>query len=396
MEHRSTEIQSIGFIHTRFLLLLTLLVLGSSLQAQWSIGVKNHLAADKNTRVLLNYEASTDKEKNFLIEIAFRIEGQEGQYRIAQSREVSVSTETSRLFDFYFQLPPNTYQVDVDILDRDLDERNFLRLPNSYRILEAQQVNLSDVYLSYEQDPNLAFAQPILTQSVDPEKGKIYYSLNIEAPGYEVLTFRAELYEKKPDSEREAVSFLVSINQIKRVFYLENGRGVFQDSLDIADLPSGQYKIDIRIYDDNQRLAARKGSFSLGSDLKKWIFSNLDEAFRMMVYVYPNAQLDSLLEQERDPFVRREAFNQIWEGMYEEKAEEEMESYYRKVFAANERYIEDKDGWETDRGRIFILYGEPKEKSVEIAGKSYLRWTYPRWSLSFLFEKYNQNYQLIE
>ena len=180
------------------------------------------------------------------------------------------------------------------------------------------------------------------------------------------------------------------------MFYLNNGRGVFQDSLDISDLPSGQYQIDIRIYDDNQRLAARKGSFSLGSDLKKWIFDNLDEAFRMMVYVYPNAQLDSLLEQERDPFVRREAFNQIWEGMYEDKAEEEMERYYRKVFIANERYIEEKEGWETDRGRIYILYGEPKEKSVEIAGNSYLRWTYSRWSLSFLFEKYNQNYQLIE
>ncbi len=390
MRYLGTEIRS------RWVCMLLLILCGHGLQAQWSIGVKNHLDADKNTRVLLNYEASTDKEKNFLIEIAFRVEGPEGQYRIAQSREVGVRTKSSRLFEFYFKLPPNSYQVDVDILDRDLDERSFLRLPNVYRILEAQQVNLSDIYLSYEEDPKVAFSQPILTQAVDPEKGKLFYSLNINAPGYEVLTFRAELYEKKPDSEREAVSFLVSISQIKKVFYLNNGRGVFQDSLDISDLPSGQYQIDIRIYDDNQRLAARKGSFSLGSDLKKWIFDNLDEAFRMMVYVYPNAQLDSLLEQERDPFVRREAFNQIWEGMYEDKAEEEMERYYRKVFIANERYIEEKEGWETDRGRIYILYGEPKEKSVEIAGNSYLRWTYPRWSLSFLFEKHNQNYQLIE
>ncbi|MEL6591053.1 MAG: GWxTD domain-containing protein, partial [Bacteroidota bacterium] len=350
-----------------------------------------------NTRVLLDYQASTDKEKKFLIEIAFRIEGSQGEFRVIQSREVRVQTSESRLFDFFFRLPPNAYQVDVDILDLDLDERQYLRLPQAYRLLDVQPVRLSDVYLSYQRDPEQAFAEPILTQSVDPERGKIYYSLNIEAPAYEVLTFRAELYEKKPDTEREAVSFLVSIDQIKRVFYLENGRGTFQDSLDIADLPSGQYQIDIRIYDDNQRLAARKGSFSLGSDLKKWIFSNLDEAFRMMIYVYPNAQLDSLLEQERDPFVRREAFSQIWEDMYEDKAEEEMERYYRKVFAANERYAEaDRQGWESDRGRIFILYGEPREKSIEIAGKSHLRWTYPRWSLSFLFEKRNQSYELIE
>lgn len=379
------------------LLCYLMLLSAPSLLAQWSLGVKNHLDQDANTRVLLDYQAATDKEKNFLIEIAFRVEGSQGEFRVIQSREVRVQTSESRLFDFFFRLPPNAYQVDVDILDLDLDERQYLRLPQAYRVLDAQSVRLSDVYLSYQRDPEQAFDEPILTQSVDPERGKIYYSLNIEAPAYEVLTFRAELYEKKPDTEREAVSFLVSIDQIKRVFYLQNGRGTFQDSLDIADLPSGQYQIDIRIYDDNQRLAARKGSFSLGSDLKKWIFSNLDEAFRMMIYVYPNAQLDSLLEQERDPFVRREAFSQIWEDMYEDKAEEEMERYYRKVFAANERYAEtERQGWETDRGRIFILYGEPKEKSVEIAGKSHLRWTYPRWSLSFLFEKRNQSYQLIE
>ena len=75
-----------------------------------------------------------------------------------------------------------------------------------------------------------------------------------------------------------------------------------------------------------------------------------------------------------------------------------MEIYFNKIYVANERYEEDRPGWETDRGKIYVQYGEPgQEKTgLEIRGKTYRRWTYPEWSLTFLFEKRNQRYVLVE
>lgn len=381
----------------RFFLIVCLFGLGFSLlHAQWRLGVKNHLDPQYNTRVLLDYTASSDREKAFVAEVSFR---EEKTHRVILSKEVRLNTSGTKLFELLFQLNPGTsYIVDVDLLDVGRNERKLLSLDYLYRVNDRQEVGVSDIYLSYQADPQIAFQQPLLSPVLDPDRGKLYYFMELESADYEALTFRAELYEQQRDADQQAVSFLVSINQTSRVQYLGSQRKiVFQDSFDIQNLPSGQYQIDVRIYQEAQRLAAKTETFQIGSDLKKWIYGHMDEAFQMMVYVVPPSRIDSLLATERDTFVRREAFNRIWSRLYEDQAEEEMERYFRKVFLANERY-QDKEvpGWETDRGRIYILYGEPKEKNVEIGEKSYLRWTYPRWSLSFLFEERNQGYELVE
>ncbi len=387
---------------TRRIFLTCLLMLGIlSLSAQWRLGVKNHLSEKYNTRVLLDFMASTDRNKTFLVEVSFR---EAESHRVILSREIKLTASGSKLFELLFQVPEGpAYQVDVDVLDLDLNERQLISATSLYRVSRQREVRVSDIYLSYQADPKQAFAEPLLLQTLDPDQKILHYFLELEAPDYDVLTFRAELYEKQPEADQQAVSFLVSIDQTRRVVYVPSrGKVVFQDSLVIADLPTGEYQIDVRIYNDEQRLAAKTESFSIGSDLKKWIFTHIEEAFQMMVYVMPARRIDSLLEVERDTFVRREAFEGIWTQFYKEKSEEQMERYFRKVFVANERYPErgsggeDIPGWETDRGRIFILYGEPREKSIEINGKSYLRWTYSRWSLSFIFEERNQRYELVE
>jgi GWxTD domain-containing protein len=382
--------------------LILLLTVSNPLFAEWRLGVKHHLDARFNTRVLLDYVASTDRQKEVVAEISF---WEENTHRVLVSREVRLAIQGSQLFEEFFQLPAGkNYHVDVDIYDRELEERFLLSLARPYLVRSRGGVRTSGIYLSYQSNPDTAFAKPLLDQRLNPDRKKLYYFLEMEARGYEVLTFRAELYEKKPDADQEAVSFLVSINQTRRVEYLRNdGRIYFIDSLDISGLPSGQYQIDLRIYNDDQRIAARKDEFSIGSDLSIWIFQNIEEAFQMMVYVVPPTRIDSILETERDTFVRKEIFFQFWNDLYEDAAGEQMERYYRKVFQAKDDYGEigpggeEMPGWETDRGRVFILYGPPQEESiVNIKQKNYLRWTYSRWSLSFLFEERNQRYILVE
>ena len=52
----------------RVISLLTLLVLISNpLLAEWRLGVKNHLDPRYNTRVLLDYTASTDRKKEVIV-----------------------------------------------------------------------------------------------------------------------------------------------------------------------------------------------------------------------------------------------------------------------------------------------------------------------------------------
>ena len=91
-----------------------------------------------------------------------------------------------------------------------------------------------------------------------------------------------------------------------------------------------------------------------------------------------------------------------WKHLYDEDTENYFESYYEKMFKANFRFKGEVQngtplsGWQTDRGRIFVQYGEPAEKVIEIKGRPYLLWTYVRWSLSFLFEQRDQQFILVK
>jgi GWxTD domain-containing protein len=63
--------------------------------------------------------------------------------------------------------------------------------------------------------------------------------------------------------------------------------------------------------------------------------------------------------------------------------------YFRRVQRANEKFnLRYKEGWETDRGKILILYGEPdkiENRRYAADQKPHLVWIYEKQNLTFLF-----------
>ena len=59
-----------------------------------------------------------------------------------------------------------------------------------------------------------------------------------------------------------------------------------------------------------------------------------------------------------------ELFTSIWD-MYDPSPYSAgngfQEGYYRRVRFANEEFTQYKDGWKTDRGMIYILFGPPNQ-----------------------------------
>ena len=52
---------------------------------------------------------------------------------------------------------------------------------------------------------------------------------------------------------------------------------------------------------------------------------------------------------------------------------EYREEHYRRIAHSNERFSSGKPGWMTDRGRIYIIHGEPTSKEGQIQGGNYQR-----------------------
>ncbi|TAE62016.1 MAG: GWxTD domain-containing protein, partial [Bacteroidetes bacterium] len=340
------------------------------------------------------YTAPTSSDKEFVADISFRPSGENRTYL---RRESILRSSSSAIFFQDFRLPEGEYEVDVDIFDRTLNTHSTLVLPGVYRVKALRPVRTSDILLSREKSAQGALSRPIITPSLTRDDNTLHYYMDIQAPGFEVLTVRAILYkEKEADRQvRETTSAYLSLYQSNRVLYPAR-QPTFHDSLFLSKLEEGEYMIQVLVYEDDELLTEEKTWFEVGGDIRKRIFEDIDKSIRMMEYISPAAKLEALLQQP-DPQVKKTEFLKTWENLYRFDPEANMEAYYRRVYTADTRYREgNTPGWQTARGKIYIQYGEPREKALSIDGGDYLRWTYVRWDLSFLFRERNQHYELVE
>ncbi len=72
-----------------------------------------------------------------------------------------------------------------------------------------------------------------------------------------------------------------------------------------------------------------------------------------------------------------------------------QEEFYRRIDYANERFLEGRPGWKTDRGRIYIYFGEPDQIQTQpmlsgmdsqLAGyRGYILWQFYRYAFAIMF-----------
>jgi GWxTD domain-containing protein len=106
----------------------------------------------------------------------------------------------------------------------------------------------------------------------------------------------------------------------------------------------------------------------LESPYKKW----LNEEVPYIITSEERASFKKLTtDDEREQFI--ESF---WERRNPNPGSPEnefKEEYYRRIAYANEHYASGIQGWRTDRGRIYIMYGPADEVDSHPSGGSYLR-----------------------
>jgi len=106
----------------------------------------------------------------------------------------------------------------------------------------------------------------------------------------------------------------------------------------------------------------------LESPYKKWLNEEVP-------YIITNEERASFkkftTDDEREQFIEN-----FWERRNPNPGSPEnefKEEYYRRIAYANEHYASGIQGWRTDRGRIYIMYGPPDENDSHPSGGSYLR-----------------------
>lgn len=119
--------------------------------------------------------------------------------------------------------------------------------------------------------------------------------------------------------------------------------------------------------------------------------SNLEFAVEALQHIATEEEMEEFRTLSDARFI--EAFFRFWKKRDRDTAtayNEVMAEYYRRVDMANQRYSSTRevDGYKSDQGRIFILYGTPTntERVFSPSGPPREVWTYAQLKKRFIFE----------
>ncbi|MGD9487640.1 MAG: GWxTD domain-containing protein [Calditrichaceae bacterium] len=160
-------------------------------------------------------------------------------------------------------------------------------------------------------------------------------------------------------------------------------------------LEEGEYKIRFSTGGEKYPVNQVK-EFSVVWFTKPVYLYRTDLALRPMKYLLKEDELKNVKKMNADKMTAW--FTNYWkekdpspETVYNELQDE----FYQRVDEANRKFLSRfKEGWETDRGQIFLLYGEPQKienRRYATSTVPYIVWLYNEGKVSFIFVDQDKN-----
>lgn len=308
-----------------------------------------------------------------------------------------------------FDLPPGEYEVALEITDRDtgknLRERRPLKLtlPAEHQLQFSSLVFMKPAPVATPRDSllrnfaaltmNLPVTARLSGEAAAPEAreltgGAAYFEIYGAALGenlqlqYQLLDWRrqvqAEWQESLPVAENPVRQMVDLAGKIKQAglhtFNIVVKRGADGKAKDAT--VEGNFQVQINA--EQNYLTALHGDKTL-----------LYEPLR---YIVKSAEYKRIAET--DAVVRDSLIAAFWRQRDPNPAvagNQLQEEFYRRVAFADMRFAaadSERSGWESDRGRIYIKYGPPREVHHQFAEQGaapYEIWLYPDLDLSFIF-----------
>jgi GWxTD domain-containing protein len=255
----------------------------------------------------------------------------------------------------------------------------------------------------------LIAAQP--TPVLTPTQPRLFYYLELYPTGTVEGTLRARV---RTEEGRDVIATAAQPVTL-------SGPGVAANALDLAGLPPGAYRLDVELGLPDSTItrsapftmggfeteAAIEAAMSRSADLFGQLTEDqLDTLYRPLVYlmepgergVYEGLSVDGKRNYLRQFWARRDPTPDAPGNAFQHQ-------FYGLIARANRDFREGGaaavPGWRTDRGRIFVVYGEPDEvlrRPQSGATNPYEAWKYTRGRLrKFVFfdETGLGNYVLI-
>jgi GWxTD domain-containing protein len=281
-----------------------------------------------------------------------------------------------------FFLAPGNYVLNFTLKDKNSQKEYSKNYNIGVKDYERKRINFSDVMLvsSYKEDSDgKKEISPIINGNVGNLKD--FYLFFEVYNSSDSLLETAYNYKVIDEKNRNVIEG--SYN-----YFLDSGVNKKIEKLSTSQFIIGNYKLEISDKKTNELVTAK--NFSYRWDFLPVNLKDLDLAISQLIYVATSKELDHIKDAKNKEEKERR-FLKFWRDKDPTPATPKNEllvEYYNRIKIANERYSHYVDGWKTDMGMVYIIYGNPsniERHPFESNAKPYEIWEYYDLRRRFVF-----------
>ncbi|MCB0722378.1 MAG: GWxTD domain-containing protein [Ignavibacteriae bacterium] len=297
------------------------------------------------------------------------------------NKEFKNASGSSEFIIKNFYLQPGDYDLQVEVVDKNSGTSHTKTTPITVGNFSEGDLHFSDIMMvsnySYNAE-NKKTITPLVTRNVgDLNKFYLFFEVynNLDIPLQK--SFRYEVYDKDNNEIMKGdINYVLSPGVNQKI-----------EELKTDNMLSGDYKLIVK--DNNDNTVAKKDFNFKWSGLPISV-KDLDLAISQTIYIATSDEYDKL-KKAKTKEDKEKKFIQFWKSKDPSPGtarNELMQEYYKRIEIANERYSNYFEGWKSDMGMVYIIYGDPsniERHPFEGDSKPYEIWDYYDINRRFVF-----------
>lgn len=324
-------------------------------------------------------------------------------FRINSGRELFEISEELFTYTEEIEVEPGEYSVVVAFRDEFADKEYIRQTEAFVPDPTEHKMNLTDVRLSGKTNTmRTSTFSPLTMYNITSSLDSLRFDFQVTNDSSDepltirsrLIRYHADLTPSDPMSDVNPSTSEIEYKGIdyreytvvdETVRYLEQpGSVMIEFKYPVMD--NGNYRFEVRTLNQDNEDLYKARDFAVRRDNFPTLLTARELA-EPLIYLMNSNQYDQLMSIE-DPEQIKEMLDRFWLSNIGSmrRARLVIKQYYDRVEKANKQFTNFKEGWKTDRGKIYILFGPPwySDKSM-----NRLMWSYthsmsdPEYNLVF-------------
>jgi GWxTD domain-containing protein len=297
-------------------------------------------------------------------------------YAQTNSRKDNSTAEVS------FVVTPGPYELLIGLMDYDSKKTGQKKTKLNVARYGGTSLSLSDIFFidqiradSSGRDSYL----PNVTGNYADKQDSMYFQFRIYH-----FDFREQV--RIAWSVLDLTGKTIRTHTLQRMFQPNENTVVI--TLYKGDLKSGRYRLSLDVKNGKSEAKKVKEISVHWAGMPAYAM-DLDHAVEQLRYIAKGGEIKKIRKASGEE--KQRLFDEFWKSQDPTPGTDEnelMDEYYRRVDFSNGNFAAFQDGWQTDRGMVYIILGPPEEidrHPFESDSKPYEIWAYYRLNRSFLF-----------